>query len=99
MERLNPWVVGAALAITAVIFYAICAAAFALWPAGTLEFFDAWFHGLNLGALQTGAKLMTPGTFLYGLTGIAVSAFLAGVVFAVSYNLLRRPNESRAGSP
>jgi len=90
MERLNPWVVGAALTITAVIFYAICATAFAVWPASTLGFFDAWFHGLNLGALQAGAKPMTPGTFVYGLIGIAVSAFLSGVVFAVSYNLLRR---------
>jgi len=29
MERLNPWVTGAALTITFVVVYALCAAAFA----------------------------------------------------------------------
>ncbi len=39
MEKLNPWVVGGALAITAVVLYSACAVAFALAPSATLDFF------------------------------------------------------------
>lgn len=90
MEKLNPLVVGGALAVTAAAFYSVCAMAFAIAPAATLGFFDAWFHGLNLAGLQVGAKPFTVGGFLYGLIGIVVYAFASGVVFAASYNLLRR---------
>lgn len=90
MEKLNPPVVGGALAVTAAVLYGACAVAFALWPAATLDFFNAWFHGLNLAGLQAGAKPFTVGGFLYGLAGIAVYAFVGGAVFAASYNLLRR---------
>jgi hypothetical protein len=89
MERLSPLIVGGALAITAAALYSVCAAAFAIAPAATLGFFDAWFHGLNLAGLQAGAKPFTLGVFVYGLVGLTVSAFVSGAVFAVSYNLLR----------
>jgi hypothetical protein len=90
MEKLNPWVMGAALAITFVAVYALCAAAFAIAPTATIDFFNTWFHGLNLAGLQVGAKPFTFGVFLYGAVGIAVVAFVCGAVFAASYNLLRR---------
>jgi hypothetical protein len=90
MEKLNLWVMGAALAITFVAVYALCALAFAIAPVTTIDFFNAWFHGLNLAGLQVGAKPFTFGVFLYGVAGIAVVAFVCGVVFATSYNLLRR---------
>ena len=90
MTKLNPWVVGVALTITFVAVYAFCAAAFAIAPTATIDFFNAWFHGLNLAGLQTGAKPFTFGVFLYGTVGIAAVAFVGGAVFAISYNLLRR---------
>lgn len=90
MEKLNPWMVGAALAATFVVVYALCAAAFALVPGATLDFFNAWFHGLNLAGLQAGAKPFTVGLLLYGLVGVAVFGLLCGVIFAASYNLARR---------
>jgi hypothetical protein len=90
MERVSPWALGGALAITVAVLYAVCAAAFALAPGATLDFFNAWFHGLNLAGLQAGAKPFTLGVFLYGLVGIAVTAFVTGAVFAAFYNLLRR---------
>jgi hypothetical protein len=90
MEKLNPWVMGAALAITFVAVYALCAAAFAIAPTATIDFFNAWFHGLNLAGLQAGAKPFTLSVFLYGTVGVAAVAFVCGVVFAASYNLLRR---------
>ncbi len=89
MNKLSPCTVGGALAITAAIVYLVCALAVYLWPGGTLEFFNAWFHGLDLNALKS-TKPFTFGTFLYGLGSAALAAFLAGAVFAMSYNLVRR---------
>lgn len=91
MTKLNSWTVGAALTITFVAVYALCAAAFAVAPAATIDFFNAWFHGLNLAGLQVGTKPFTFGVFLYGTVGIAVVAFVCGMVFAVSYNLIATP--------
>ncbi len=88
MSKLKPWAVGGALAITAAIVYLVCAAAVVLWPGSTLEFFNAWVHGLDLSVLET-AKPITAGVFFYGLSGVVASAFAVGAVFAVSYNLVR----------
>ena len=89
MNKLNPWAVGSALAITAAIVYLVCAAFVFLWPSGALEFFSAWFHGIDLGVLKT-MKPITAAVFFYGLSGAVGSAFAMGAVFAVSYNLVRR---------
>lgn len=88
MNKFNPWAAGSALASTAAIVYLACVTAVALWPGGTLDFFNAWFHGLDLSALKT-TKPITAGVFFYGLSGVAVSAFAVGVMFAVSHNLAR----------
>lgn len=72
MKKLNGWVVGGALVITLGVLYTICAVAFALVPLATLEFFNAWFHGLSLAETQSGAKPFTLGLFVYGLAGLAV---------------------------
>jgi len=88
MNKFNPWAAGSALAITAAAVYLACATVVALWPGGTLEFFNAWVHGLDLSVLKT-TKPITAGVFFYGLSGVVVSAFAVGVVFAVSYNLAR----------
>jgi hypothetical protein len=87
-RTLAPTRVGGALALTGAVAYAICAAAFAVWPDGTLDFFNALFHGVDLAPLKPGRKALTLGVFVYGLVGIAVAAFLSGVVYAVAYNLL-----------
>ncbi|MEW6331353.1 MAG: DUF5676 family membrane protein [Pseudomonadota bacterium] len=89
MTRLNPWTVGTALALTLAALYSACAAAFTIASAATIDFFNAWFHGLNLAGLQPGAKPFTLGVFVYGLIGLTVSTFAGGVVYAVRYNLMR----------
>jgi hypothetical protein len=90
MDRLNPWTTGIALAATFALLNAVCAIAVALWPQGTLDFFNAWFHGISLAPLQTTSKPLTVGGVLYGLVGVAATGFTVGVVYAVSYNLIRR---------
>ena len=88
MNKLNPWVTGIALALALAVLYAVCAGAFALWPQATLEFFNAWFHGLNLAGMQSGAKPFTIGLFVYGLAGLAATSFVAGALFALVYGWL-----------
>lgn len=86
MIRLHTWAVATALAVALSIAYAACALAFALWPEGTLAFFNAWLHGVDLTLLRPVARIFSWGGFVYGLLGLAASAFLAGAVFAFCYN-------------
>lgn len=96
MNKLNPWVIGGALALATAVLYTVCAAAFALWPQTTLEFFNAWFHGLNFASMQGGAKPFTIGLFVYGLVGVSVSAFVTGALYVLFANGL---NGLFSGSP
>jgi hypothetical protein len=97
MKKLNPWVIGLALALALAVLYTVCAGAFALWPQATLEFFNAWFHGLNLSGMQSGAKPFTLGLFVYGLVGVSASAFVTGALYALFVNGLNglSPGKSR----
>jgi len=97
MERLNAWMVGGALAITLAILYTACAAAFALAPQATLEFFNTWFHGLNLAGLQSGAKPFTAGIFVYGLVGLCATAFVTGALYALCANWLNGLAAGKSG--
>jgi hypothetical protein len=97
MTKLNPWATGLALALALAVLYAVCAGAFALWPQATLEFFNAWFHGLNLSGMQSGAKPFTPGLFIYGLAGLSASAFVTGAVYALIANWLNGLASKKSG--
>jgi hypothetical protein len=88
MNQLNPWRLGAALALTAAVLYTACALAFALWPDATVRFFNTWLHGLDLRPLQATAKAVTAGAFAYGLAGIALTAFATGALFGLFANRL-----------
>ncbi len=90
MERLNPWILGCTAAITFSITFTVCALAVALFPDGTVSFFNAWFHGLDLNLLKPpGGRPLTPGQFFYGLVGVAAASFVVGTLFAAVYNLIR----------
>jgi len=91
MKKLDALTTGFAAAITVAVMYAVCALAFALFPDATLGFFDAWFHGLDLGPLKpAGGMALTASSFVYGLFGVSVTAFVAGFLFAVVNNFLKR---------
>ena len=90
MDRLNPWTLGTTTAITFSILSTVCVVAIVFFPDGTLSFFNAWFHGLDLTLLKPpGGRALTLGQFAYGLFGVAVTGFAVGAVFAAVYNLLR----------
>ena len=52
MDKLNPFTVGLATALTLVVINTLCAAAVALWPDGTLAVFNSFTHGLDFRAVK-----------------------------------------------
>jgi len=90
MNRLNPWIIGCTASITFSVTFTLCALAVALFPDGTVSFFDAWFHGLDLNLLKPpGGRPLTFGQFFYGLVGVAATSFVVGILFAAVYNLIQ----------
>lgn len=90
MERLNPWIVGAAASITFSIVFTVCALAVVLFPEATVGFFNAWFHGLDLTLLRPpGGRPLTLGQFVYGFVGMAIFSFLTGALFGAVLNVLQ----------
>lgn len=96
--RLAPLRFGSALAASAAVIYLICALAVAWWPEGAIDFFNAWFHGIDLGPLKAGRKPFALAIFVYGLAGVALTAFVGGVLLAAFYNAFDRSGRSGAGS-
>ena len=91
MNRLQLWQFGFAAAITFSALYTVCALAVALFPDGTIGFFNAWFHGLDLRLLKPpGGRPLTLGQFLYGLVSAAVVSFAIAATLAAFYNLFAR---------
>jgi hypothetical protein len=87
MDRLNPWKIGIAAAITSSITYTVCAVAVDLFPEASITFFNAWFHGLDLSLIRA-HKPDLVGVFIYGLVGVAVTAFFVATIYATVYNLV-----------
>lgn len=87
--KVDPIATGSALAITLAILSALCALAFAMSPDATLNFFSAFMHGLDFTPIRAAAPIALP-RVLYGVIGLAVVGFVAGVVFASTYNVIRR---------
>ena len=84
-KKLSVVATGTALAITFALMSALCALAFFVAPEATLDFFGAFMHGFDLKTVGSAA----PTSFarvLYGVVGLGVVGFAAGVVFASAYN-------------
>lgn len=91
MNRLHPWPLGLASALTFSILYSVCALAVALYPDGTIGFFNAWFHGLDLALLKPpGGRPQTLNQYLLGLASAAAVSFAIAATIAVSYNFFVR---------
>lgn len=96
MNSLDAWRFGAAAALSFSILYTVCALAVALFPEGTVDFFNNWFHGLDLRLLKPpGGRALTIGQFVYGLASAAVVSFAVGAALAGFYNVFRRSGEGR----
>lgn len=85
--KLNPWHVGGATALTAAGISLICTMAVYLFPDGTVDFVNAWVHGIDITVLKSD-KSWTLGRLAYGLFGVSSTGYLSGALFAYCYNLL-----------
>lgn len=89
MEATKPWIRGAALAVTAGVGYIVCALAVALFPEGTLAFFNTWTHGVDVTLIRRPAtKPLAVGEWIFGLVSIVVAGYLAGALYGWVRNLL-----------
>ena len=94
MNNLKPWPLGLAAAVTFSVLYSACALAVALFPDGTISFFNAWFHGLDLALLKPpGGRPQTPGQFFFGLVSAGAVSFAIAATIAVSYNFFARTRD------
>ena len=106
MNRLHPWSFGFAGAVTFSIVYSACAVAVVLSPDGAIAFFNAWFHGLDLGLLKPpGGRPLALSQFIYGLVSAAAVSFAIAASLAGLYNLftstcrgVERQSKARAGA-
>ena len=89
MDKVNTLGAGIALAVTLALISALCAVAFMLAPDATLDFFSAFMHGLDLKLVKSAAPISF-GRVLYGLIGLSIVGFIAGFVFAWTYNVVSR---------
>jgi hypothetical protein len=88
MDSTRPWVRGAALAVTVGIVYVVCALAVALFPDGTLAFFNTWLHGVDLTLVKRSATTpLTAGEWIYGFVSAVTASFLAGALYGWARNL------------
>lgn len=84
-NKLNIVAAGTALATTFALMSALCALAFLIAPDATLDFFAAFMHGIDVKALKSAAPLSLA-RGLYGVIGLGIVGFIAGVVFGATYN-------------
>jgi hypothetical protein len=85
MDKVNTLGAGIALAASFALLSALCAVAFVIAPDATLDFFSAFMHGLDLKSVKAAAPLSL-GRVLYGIIGLSIVGFIAGFVFAWTYN-------------
>lgn len=89
MNRLDPLITGASLAITIAIAYLVCALFFQMFPTLASPFLQSLFHGVEFVA-GTGSGAPGPVTFALTDLALAAYAFFVGWLFAQVRNRLGR---------
>ena len=90
MTRLSPITQGLILSLTIGALYLLCAIAVAIAPDILSSALGLVTHGLNLAPLAQSVAPMTLTDLLVGLLVLMAYSFVAGAIYAVSHNLLRR---------
>lgn len=91
MNRLQTWSFGFAGAAAFSVVYTVCALAVVFFPDGTIGFFNAWFHGLDLTLLKPpGGRPLTLVQYIFGLVSAAAVSFAVAASLAAFYNLFAR---------
>jgi hypothetical protein len=74
-----------ASAIFMAFVYLVCGLGVLIMPGFSRTLAQSWFHGLDLSQVWSGSAFS--GNFLLGLVSAAILTWLAGWVFAWTYNL------------
>lgn len=91
MDRTPSWGTGAALAFTVAVIYIVCAFAVSMFPDRSLEFFNSWFHGIDLRlAKRPESDPITTVEWAFGFVSAVAVSFLAGTLYGWTRNLFRR---------
>ncbi len=90
MTRLSPITQGLILSLTIGVLYLLCAIAVAIAPDILSSALGLVTHGLNLAPLAQSVAPMTLTDLLVGLLVLMAYSFVAGAIYAVIHNLLRR---------
>jgi hypothetical protein len=86
----HPFEIGAALAITVAIGYALCTLVFWFFPGAAANFMNALFHGLDFRSLKVDGAF-TLASFLYGLVVMSAWSFFLGALFGWLAQRLGQP--------
>jgi hypothetical protein len=90
MTRMSPITQGLILSLTIGVLYLLCAILVAIAPNILQSALALVTHGLNLAPLAQNVAPMTLPGVLLGLVALMAYSFLAGAIYAVIHNLLRR---------
>jgi hypothetical protein len=77
----NPNATANAAAVTVGIIYVVCRLLVGLFPDLMMSIAQSWFHGITIGTWS-----ISTGNFIVGLISAVASAWVAGYLFAASYN-------------
>ena len=80
MAKLDIKGIGLASAIVTGILYIACFLIVLVFGASSLQFFQLFFHGIDIASLATSPNL---GTGILGLVVSVVSAYIFGAIFAL----------------
>lgn len=87
MAKLNPWVFGLVVAITAVIAYVLCTLFWLAFTEPSMDFLNTLFHGMDFRKIYAPAAFSLGG-YLAVLVVFTVWGYLVGVIYATVRNLL-----------
>ena len=82
-QKLNPKGIGIALAAVTFILSILCLLAVLLLGDSSMNFFNLFFHGIDLSSIKTTPNIAQG---LIGTIVLTIAGFIVGWIFALIYN-------------
>ena len=96
MERVKPWVTGAAFAVVIAVVYVACVISVLLFPDACLAFANNWMHAIDLTLIKRPAsKPLSFNDWGAGFATAIVAGFLAGAIYGWAQNFFARLSDAR----
>ena len=81
----HPTATANAAAVVTAVIYIVCRQAFIVAPEFAMSVGKSWLHGIDISKIAT--RTIPADNFVLGIVTATVGAWLAGYLFAVSYNM------------